>query len=231
MPLVAAARDLAGRDAAAGFASTWDSYDRLLRSAAAANTPRVVLAAQTNPGGIERYSSDPNFWTNRCAANYYGVEIEAFDPPPALTPADRAHLITVEAEIGGVARLLGYRLSATHVHPGEQLDVTLYWLPLAHTIRPHTVFVHLLHPVQGSLAQADAYPGQGRYPTTLWLHRRPFADTYTLQVPEGALAGASTVVVGLYELESLQRLPVTGADAGPAGEGWAQLGRVTIGPE
>jgi hypothetical protein len=199
-----------------------------LRAAARDGTERVTLASLENPGGIERLSADPNYWTNRCAADYYAVEIEALAPPPRASAAELEAALPVEAEFGGAVRLLGYRLDP--IVAGAPLRVTLYWLPVAHTDRPYTVFVHLLHPALGSVAQADAYPGDGQYPTTLWIHRRPFADVYALPLPASPEAGTLTLVAGFYDLATGQRLPARGAAAAPGGEGWAVIAPVVIEP-
>ena len=226
-PLLGAAHMASGLGAAQSYASTWDSYDQIL-SAARANGGDVTLARLTVPGAIDNLSSDPQFWVNQCLTQYYGVPVRALAPPPAPEPAELAQRTQVQANIGGVAQILGYRLDQTSVRAGETLSVTVYWLPLANTDQPYTVFVHVYSPTAGSLGQSDGYPGQGNYLTTVWIHGQPFADTYQVPVRAGAPAGDAIFILGLYDLQTGQRLPVSGPDAGPTGQDWVQFGQVRV---
>ncbi len=137
----------------------------------------------------------------------------------------------MEADLGGVASVLGYTLSTDSVRPGDTLTVTVYWQPHAHSAVPLTAFVHLVDPARGSLAQVDRYPGQGLYPSDRWLLERPFADAFVLTVPpEAGSAPGANLVLGLYDAQTLTRVPVTGANAGAHGEAWVELGPVAVAP-
>jgi len=136
----------------------------------------------------------------------------------------------LDANIGGTAQVLGYQLSATTLRPGDTLKVTLYVQPLSRTDVPYTVFVHLTQPGTPPLSQADSYPGLGNYATTVWDVGRTFVDTYQLKVPADAPANSLDLVYGLYNGDTGQRLPVTGANAGPADDAWVQVGTVEIKP-
>lgn len=137
----------------------------------------------------------------------------------------------MDANIGQVADVLGYTVLPTRVLAGESLSVTVFWQPHAHTGQPYTAFVHLLDPAHGSLAQVGRYPGHCRYPTDRWPLEQPFVDTFTLQIrPDAAAAPNATLVLGLYDLQTLQRLPTTGANAGANGEAWVQLGSIEVMP-
>jgi hypothetical protein len=137
----------------------------------------------------------------------------------------------LEADLGGAARLLGYSLSAQQLGPGELLRLNVYWLPQDYTPGPFTVFVHLAPPGSSPLAQVDIFPGGGTFPTDTWILGRPFVDTYTLRLPPGeAPMGTAEVLIGLYDEQTGQRLPATGADANPAGGDSIRLGSVTLAP-
>ncbi len=209
------------------FARNWDNANALLRAQPPGS--RVTLARLDNPAGIDSLSDDPTFWTNHCEGLYYGVELTAQTPPPTATAPELAAARPVQGQLGDTAQVVGYRVDPAEARPGAALTVTIYWQPLALTDRPYTFFIHLLG-AAGSVAQVDAYPGQGQYPTTRWLVGRPFADTYTLTLPAAATAGPARLIVGLYDLDTLQRLPATGPAADPAGEAWLELGPVTVAP-
>jgi hypothetical protein len=229
-PVVAAARTASDIGSAKSYASTWDSYDQLLTRARANQVNTVTLAQLTTPGHIDNLNSNPSFFTNECVAQYYGVRVTAIVPPPVPTQADLAQFTPLHANIGGVADVLGYRLDQAGVRGGQVLTVTVYWLPRANTDRPYTVFIHLYNLKTGSLGQFDGYPGQGKYLTTLWIHGQPFADTYRLPIRPLAEATNASFILGLYDLPSSKRLPVTGADAGPPGVNWVQFGQVQVMP-
>ncbi len=74
----------------------------------------------------------------------------------------------LQAEFGGVLRLLGYDIEADRVQPGGQIGVTLYWEAIAPTDQDHTIFVHLLGKGDLLVAQRDTFPGLGSISTT-WL--------------------------------------------------------------
>ncbi|MEP7357599.1 MAG: hypothetical protein ABI847_10200 [Anaerolineales bacterium] len=216
---------------ARNYAATWDAIDRQLRAARTAGAGNLALPLLVNPGGIDNYSADPQFWVNQCAQLYYGVAVSAFDPPPLVSDIALAHRVPLEAEIGGAARVLGYRLDTPEVHAGGTLTVTVYWQPVGSTEQPQTVFIHLYDPAAGrSLAQVDRAPGDGQYPTSLWIHGRVFADTYALAVPAGTAAANAVLILGLYDPATNQRLAVTGTNAGPAGSDWVQFGQVAVKP-
>jgi hypothetical protein len=228
LPLGHTARAQALRAERQNFAANWDLFDGLMK-AQPEGTTQVTVARLDNPAGIDSLSADPAFWTNHCAGLYYGVALAAFAPPPTASAAELAAARPVQGQLGAAAEVLGYQAEPAEAQAGESLTVTVYWRALALTDRPYTVFVHLLG-AGGSLAQMDAYPEQGQYPTTRWLVGRPFADHYTLRLPADAPAGPARLIVGLYDLETLQRLPASGPAANPAGEAWLELGEMTVAP-
>ncbi len=70
---------------------------------------------------------------------------------------------------------------------------------------------HLLDPAGQIAVQHDGWPLAGRYPTSAWDAGEIVADTHTLDtssITPGA-ADAAQVAVGLYDLATLRRLPVT----------------------
>ena len=223
--VVAGAQQL--RPARRYYAVNWQVFDAWVRTQPAGAS--LTFTQLANPAGIDSFTTDPAFWTNRCAGQYYGHDLIAVAPPPAATEAELAAARPVQGQLGEAARVLAVRVSPETLGPGEVLTVTVYWEPLAVTAQPLTAFVHVLGAGR-SLAQADAYPGAGQYPTTGWLIGRPFADTFTLTLPADAPAGEARLIAGLYDLATLQRLPASGPAANPAGEAWLELGTVTIAP-
>jgi hypothetical protein len=159
----------------------------------------------------------------------FGLLWPTYRMPRTTSPAELRAMTPVDARIEATARVLGYRLSQATPQAGQRVTLTVYWEPLARTAVPYTVFVHLLAPGVGSVAQRDTYPGLGNYATTVWDVGRPFVDSYTLAIPpEAAGLGQAQFVFGLYDGTSGLRLPVTGRDAGSAEEAWVRLGTVDV---
>jgi hypothetical protein len=163
-----------------------------------------------------------------CVSGYYGLHVQGYPPPPLPGGAEWDSMTPLNGRIGDAARVLGYRLEPEPALPGSVLNVYIYWMPLAQTEQPYTVFVHLHAPQTGSLAQQDVYPLQGRYDTTVWVPGRPFIDVYQLPLPEGASAGQARLLLGLYDLSTLQRLPTSGQHANADGEAWLEFGPVNL---
>ncbi len=144
----------------------------------------------------------------------------AYALPQPLDDAEVAAIpVRLDADFGGVLRLLGYRLEATSVRPGDHVEVTLYWEAVRPAERDYTVFVHLLGEGERLLAQRDTYPGLGRLSTTRLSPGIRWADRTVLRLPPTAYApDVALLEVGLFDASTGARLPVRMPSGGsPAG--------------
>ena len=114
--------------------------------------------------------------------------------------------------LGGKIRFLGYDVAHRSVRAGGRLRFTLYWQPLTPIREDYTVFTHLLGPKGVLLAQVDRQPLQGRVPTSHWLPGGIYADRFDMPLPPNIPAGEAQLEVGLYQLTTMERLPVVPAD-------------------
>ncbi|MFQ5593643.1 MAG: hypothetical protein ACE5HA_05805 [Anaerolineae bacterium] len=119
----------------------------------------------------------------------------------------------VDFDLGGQAKLVGYELSAQSAHPGETIDLVLYWQALADMGRNYTVFTHLLGDDKVIWAQDDTQPLRGNYPTSRWSPGEVVRDTYHLTIKRDAPAGRYHLEVGMYVLETEERLYRVGEPA------------------
>jgi 4-amino-4-deoxy-L-arabinose transferase-like glycosyltransferase len=110
----------------------------------------------------------------------------------------------VGASFAGQIELLGY--DATQ--QGSRLAVTLHWRCLQPIEKDYTVFVHLLDTGERAVTQHDSQPQDGRYPTSIWDAGEVVADSHLLSLPPDLPAGRYGLKVGLYLLESGERLEV-----------------------
>ena len=161
----------------------------------------------------------------------FGLLLPTYAIPRSPSQTELNLMLPLDADIGDTARVLGYTLSASSVRPGEELTVTIYWRIESRTDVPYAVFLHLYESSVGSITQLDTYPGLGNYATPVWDPGRTFADTYRLHVPADApsVKGAK-LVLGLYDEQTGQRLPVTGANAGLPEEAWVEFGNFQVQP-
>jgi hypothetical protein len=90
------------------------------------------------------------------------------------------------------------------------LGLTFYWESLALTDIDYTVFVHLLSADDTIVAQMDRPLTAGVYPTSLWSPGEIIPDSLTMSIPATVPPGAYTIVVGLYNLVTGQRLSIAG---------------------
>lgn len=108
-------------------------------------------------------------------------------------------------------RLAGYNLE----READTLRVTLWWQALEVPKTDYTVFVHLFDPTtQRLVAQNDAPPRRGAYPTSWWVAGEVVSDTVTLSL-QGVPPGEYRLAVGLYEYPSGVRLRARTADGAP----------------
>jgi len=71
--------------------------------------------------------------------------------------------------------------------------------------------VHLRSAAGATVAQIDRPPINGDYPTSVWSAGEIVPDAITLPLPADLPPGKYTLVAGMYELASGQRLPVAGS--------------------
>jgi hypothetical protein len=86
--------------------------------------------------------------------------------------------------------------------------VTIYWLSLTTPATDYTVFVHLLDKSGQVAAGWDTPPVNGNYPTHLWSKDEIVEDHHHLTLPPDLASNDYRLVIGLYQIETLQRLAV-----------------------
>jgi hypothetical protein len=150
------------------------------------------------------------------------IRVQATDRLWAPPPYDRP----VEARLGDVVELVGYTLGAAQARPGDLLHLTLVWRCLEPVQVDYTVFTHLLDAGGQVRGQQDNPPVRGTYPTTLWVPGEIVVDEYEIPVDAGAAPGSYVIEVGMYDPETMTRLPVSDP-SGPAADR-VLLGQITV---
>jgi hypothetical protein len=114
---------------------------------------------------------------------------------------------TLDAPLARIGTLAGYDLDRSTVQPGDPLDITFYWTPTETTGERLSVFVHLVDEAGVIIGQSDGEPDSGRAPTSSWLPGETITDRRNLTLRPDATAGPATLMVGLYDPSTGERVP------------------------
>lgn len=113
--------------------------------------------------------------------------------------------------------LHGVHVSEPIIPTSQTFTVTLTWEILELTPKSYTVFTHLLdgnpEAAEDPLrAQHDGIPCDGTEPTWRWQPGEYILDEHVLTVPPDLPPGEYLLSVGLYDSDTLERLPPEGED-------------------
>jgi hypothetical protein len=139
-------------------------------------------------------------------------------PPPATA---------FEGVLGTEARIIGYRTDRLVYHPGDTVQVTLYWLGLSAPETNYKVFVHLTSTESPlPLAQHDGDPVGSYTPTSRWLPGEWVTDRHVLHLSSTIAPGHYRLWAGMYDYATGKRLPISGQT--PHQDRRLLLGTITI---
>jgi len=93
------------------------------------------------------------------------------------------------------------------LQPGETFTVTLVWRAETAIDADYIVFVHLMDQGGTLVAQADHPPLDGAYRTSFWAPGDVVRDFYYLAVGDAVPPCACTLLVGMYDPRTGNRLP------------------------
>jgi uncharacterized membrane protein len=144
-----------------------------------------------------------NHWAQLATFKRQGPFLTHLPPTPTLQP-----LANVEAQFGPSIQLTGFWLDATNLRPGSDFSILLQWIADQPPQADYTVFIHLLAPDGNLVAQSDAFPTWlTPQPTSRWPRHQPILDHHTLVLPNDLPLGIYTLEIGLYNAQTLERLP------------------------
>ncbi|MCL5075908.1 MAG: glycosyltransferase family 39 protein [Chloroflexi bacterium] len=136
------------------------------------------------------------------------ARLKVKSPIPQAMPI--AHPLQVD--FGDKVALIGYDLPLKEVRAGELLRGVLYWRALNKMERDYTIFVHLVGK-DGMVGQYDAQPQGGDYPTSFWDKGEVVPHPFQIALRPGLAPGEYTLVVGIYDLATMQRLRTAKGDS------------------
>lgn len=157
---------------------------------------------------------------------------------PERVPLPTQPEVPIDAILGNSIRLTGYTLQPSpsqftapdnfnYPLPGKasNLHLTLFWQALRPISTDYTVFLHLRNSEGGTITQRDGLSLDGTYPTSRWQPSETVLDPFTLSLPADLPTGAYTLWAGMYQLDTLERLPVANDTSG---ENAIRLGDITF---
>jgi len=119
-----------------------------------------------------------------------------------------------EVRFANGIKLVGYDLPSKTLHPGDNVQLTLYWQADQPVAQRYKAFVHLLgaqwNPRSHNTlwGQRDQEPANGALPTTAWGPGSVIEDAYLFRVAADAPPGKYQIEIGLYHPTTGERLQV-----------------------
>lgn len=124
-----------------------------------------------------------------------------------LGPLPNRPTVLTDIRLGPHIRLHGYALGDGPFAPGDVVPVTLFWQADTPPER-YKVFLHLMDGAGNLVAQNDAEPRGNLSPTSIWPIGELITDRYGVFLPPDLPSGVYHLRVGMYRLDSGERLPL-----------------------
>jgi len=146
-----------------------------------------------------------------------GVLVFLSRPYPRPLPAEPG--VAVSARFGDLIELGGYHLDLDARAPDGSVQLVLYWrLQAAGFPRPYKVFVQFRNEQDQMIAQADHYVLEGLLTQSVLKRLRDqgewLRDAAHLTLPPSLAPGHYRLLVGLYDPDTFERLPLLGDQSG-----------------
>lgn len=141
--------------------------------------------------------------------------LEIIDVTPSALTNLPLGVVRTDVQFADGATLIGYMFNHGAGHADAASTLRLYWRTDEGFDENYTVFVHLVSSEDNLIAQDDKPPLGGRYPTSWWNPDEMIKDDFCLDAPAGAISGGHSVCVGMYLLETGERLPLSGSGVLP----------------
>jgi hypothetical protein len=157
-----------------------------------------------------------------------GPRIELWELPPQ---PDALAIVRRPAQFGDAIRLLGYEARPGDLRPaitplegadgrtlrsGESLQLNLVWQADGPIPYDYALFVHIVDGAGTTVAQRDALVRGDDYPTMRWQTGEIVVDRADTPLPT-LPPGTYDVVIGLYRMDTFERLPL--AETAPGSDG------------
>jgi hypothetical protein len=139
---------------------------------------------------------------------FYDCKVFALENVRVVSESELPREAALDVDLADLVHLTGYALDTLAFRPGGTLTVTLKWRAVEPLQENFVVFTHLLNEEGVLVAQWDAEPADGRFPTSAWPEGSTFGHSVSLQLPADLPPGNYRLLVGMYRWPSLERLDI-----------------------
>ncbi len=134
----------------------------------------------------------------------------------AIDQGDTARAaLALPADLNARIRLDGYEIARARVRRGEMFVLLLYWRATGNIAVDYTVFVHLTDQHGKSVFGYDSQPHKGESPTSKWKLHAVNVDPILFVIPSDVPPGEYRLNVGMYDLQTQERLLFVDAQGQP----------------
>ena len=109
------------------------------------------------------------------------------------------------------AEVLGFAVTGRDFWPGRRIVLNIYFRVLGSTDTDYTIYLHVTDG-ENLIYTWDHMPGNDRYITSLWEPGEYIEDQLWVDLPDSVPVGTYHVNMGLYDLDTGERLPVRVGD-------------------
>jgi hypothetical protein len=132
--------------------------------------------------------------------------------PVKLVPRAGEYPNFMRVNFGNKLALLGYDMSARAIRPGETISVTLYWQALAPMKLDYSVFMHLTSTSGEIPVKNDSFPYTSPKRTRRWITGQVMPEVRALAIPDYVLPGLYNIDMGVFSVNTGDRLPIVAPD-------------------
>jgi serine/threonine-protein kinase len=161
-----------------------------------------------------------------------GTVLAAGETLTLTLSAGTSRPLPLEVNLNNLIFLESVEIQSDRYAPGQTIPLVLRWRALQPVADSYTVFVHLIGPGGGLVAQEDREPRVGgvSLPTNSWTPGVIVADSHSVAIPSNAFGGGYQLRTGMYLPSSGQRLPVLDAGRTQAQDGSILVMDIQIAP-
>lgn len=152
-----------------------------------------------------------NLRNHNVAFVYYYDEMQQWREFPVAHQLTARVAPDLPVRFGAQIALEGIELTRDEIRRGEAFAVIVYWRALTRIEKDYTIFAHLVDARGEIVGGTDAPPRQGDLPTSRWRVNDVIPDGIIIHIDSNIPSGEYRLLIGLYELATMQRLPLDSA--------------------
>lgn len=150
--------------------------------------------------------------------------IDGIAAPPAET-SETVSTTSYDFALG--FQLTDYQFPETAAQ-GEEVSLEFQWHTSNDIDLPLTHYLHWIHTETNEVVVFDQIPQQGRFPTQDWVSGMSLNDSWAITLPDDMPTGTYSIYTGMYDTNTVERIPVTDPNSNPVQDNSIVLGEITV---